>query len=60
MKTNITLLAQIINNLNRDPFNSIVKKYDTDKHSKGINSWTHLVSMLFCQLAKANSLREIT
>ena len=60
MKTNITLLAQIINNLNRDPFNSIVKKYGTDKHSKGINSWTHLVSMLFCQLAKANSLREIT
>ncbi len=35
MKTNITLLAQIINNLNRDQFNSIVKKYDTYKHSKG-------------------------
>jgi len=60
MKTNITLLGQIINNLNRDPFTSIVKKYGSDKHSKGINSWTHLVSMLFCQLAKANSVREIT
>lgn len=60
MKTNLTLLSQIINSLNRDSFNRIVKKYKSDKHSKGINSWTHFVSMLFCQMAKANSLREIS
>ena len=59
MKTNLTLLSQIINSLNRDSFNKIVKKYETDKHSKGINSWTHFVSMLFCHTAKANSIREI-
>lgn len=55
MKTNLTLLSQIINSLNRDSFNKIVKKYESDKHSKGINSWTHFVSMLFCHTAKANS-----
>lgn len=60
MKTNLTLLSQIINSLNRDSFNRIVKKHKSDKHSKGINSWTHFVAMLFCQMAKANSIREIT
>lgn len=60
MKTNLTLLSQIINGLNRDRFNKIVKQHSSDKHSKGINSWTHLVTMLFCHLAKANSIREAT
>ncbi len=55
-----TLFSQIISNLNRVSFNRIVERYGSDKHSKGINSWAHLVSMLFCQFAKANSLREIS
>ncbi|MCF7808329.1 MAG: IS4 family transposase [Candidatus Marinimicrobia bacterium] len=57
---NVTLFSQIISNLNRVSFNRIVERYGSDKHSKGINSWTHLVSMLFCHFAKANSLREIS
>jgi hypothetical protein len=58
--TNITLFAQIIGKLSRPAFNKHVKHHNTDKHSKGLNSWTHMVSMLFCQFAKANSLREIS
>jgi len=57
---NVTLFSQIISTLNRVSFNRIVTKHDTDKHNKGINSWTHFVSMLFCQFARANSLREIS
>ena len=57
---NVTLFSQIISNLNRVSFNRIVAKYESDKHSKGINSWTHMVSMLFCHFARANSLREIS
>ncbi len=57
---NITLFAQIIRKLDRYSFKKIVTKYQTDKHSKGINSWAHMVSMIFCHLAKANSLREIS
>ena len=57
---NVTLFSQIISKLNRVSFNRIITRYDSDKHNKGINSWTHLVSMLFCQFAKANSLREIS
>ncbi len=58
--TNITLLSQIINKLNRKEFKKIVDKLGTDKHNKGINSWTHFVSMLFMQLANSNSLSEIS
>ena len=58
--TNITLFAQIIHGLDRPIFNKIVSAFQSDKHAKGINSWTHLVSMLFCNFSRATSLREIT
>lgn len=57
--TNITLFSQILRLIDRNSFSRLVNQYNSDKHSKGINSWTHLVSMLFCHLAKANSVREI-
>jgi len=57
---NVTLFSQIIHHLDRGIFSKSVEKYRTDKYSKGINSWTHLVSMLFCHLSKAQSIREIT
>ena len=57
---NVTLFSQILNHLDRNLFAKTVEQYQTDKHNKGINSWTHLVSMLFCHLSKAQSIREIT
>jgi hypothetical protein len=57
--TNVTLFSQILRLIDRNTFQRIISKHSSDKHSKGINSWTHLVSMLFCHLAKANSVREI-
>lgn len=56
----INLFAQIISNLDRSSFKSLVKEKETDKHQKGYNSWTHLVSMLFCQFAKSQSVRDIS
>ena len=58
--SNITLFCQILQQVDRNLFHEAVKKYQSDKHSKGINSWTHLVSMLFCHLSKSQSIREIT
>lgn len=55
---NITLFSQIINKLNREDFRKIVDKYKTDKHNKGINSWTHMVSMLYLHYSNSNSLRR--
>jgi len=57
---NITLFSQILQQINRKYFRKAVNQYQTDKHNKGINSWTHFVAMLFLHLAKANSIREVT
>ena len=58
--TKITLFAQIIGKIEKNIFNKLVKEKRTDKYNKGFNSWTHLVSMLFCQFAKSQSVRDIS
>lgn len=55
-----SLFSQILKLFHRQDFNDIVLKHDSDKGTKGFSSWDHFVSMLFCQLASAKSLREIT
>ena len=57
---NISLFSQIISKLDRGKFTQLVSKKQTDKHNKGFDSWTHLVSMLFCQFAKSSSVRDIS
>ena len=56
----LTLFAQIISKLDRNRFKKIVHEHKSDKHNKGYNSWTQLVSMLFCQFAKSQSVRDIS
>ena len=56
----ITLFGQIIQRLDRSIFNKLVNEHQTDKHQKGFNSWSHLISMLFSQFAKSQSLRDIS
>jgi len=57
---NLNLFSQIISKLDRSSFNKLVCEKGTDKHQKGYTSWTHLVSMLFCQFAKSQSVRDIS
>ncbi len=57
---NITLFSQIISKLDRNSFTKLVKAKETDKHQKGYNSWIHLISMLFCQFGKSQSVRDIS
>ncbi len=57
---NISLFAQILRYLPTEKVASLVKKYNSDKYCKGFNSWSHLVSMVFCQFAGCTSLREIS
>lgn len=59
MKHSTSLFGQMISLISRTKFAELVKKHGSDRHSKGFTSWTHMVSMLFCQLAQAKSLREI-
>jgi hypothetical protein len=58
--TNLTLFSQITSRLDRKCFQGLVSKKGTDKHQKGFNSWTHLVSMLFCHFGKSTSVRDIS
>ena len=58
--SNVTLFSQIIHKIDRTLFNKLVVEKQTDKGCKGFNSWTHLVSMLFCHFAKSISVRDIS
>jgi hypothetical protein len=55
----ITLLAQIIQLLPEEKFIKMANELESNKHSKGIDSWTHLGTMLFCHLSNAASFRDI-
>ncbi|OHX64026.1 IS4 family transposase [Flammeovirga pacifica] len=56
----VNLFSQIVSKLDRNSFKKLVTEKKTDKHQKGFTSWTHLVSMLFCQFAKSQSIRDIS
>ena len=53
------MFSQVLKLVPRIEFERIVKETGAEYASKGQSSWTHFVSMLFCQLGRANSLREI-
>lgn len=57
---NINVFSQILSLIDRDIFKRLVSKYNSDKHQKGLTSWTHLVSMLFCHLSSSDSVRDIS
>lgn len=56
----VTLFSQIISKLDSSKFKKLVTQHQTDKHQKGFSSWSHLVSMLFCQFANSQSVRDIS
>jgi len=55
-----SLFSQILSLISRHEFARHVKDLKTDRHSKGFSCWDQFVAMLFCQLAQAKSLREIS
>jgi hypothetical protein len=38
----------------------MVKETKSERHARGFSSWSQFISMLFCQLGRAHSLREIS
>jgi hypothetical protein len=59
MVFHVSIFSQMIALFNRNKFHRIVSKHDAERYSKGFSSWDQFVSMMFCQLAQAKSLREI-
>jgi hypothetical protein len=54
-----SIFGQILHIFPRYRFESFVRETGASRHTKGFSCWDQFVAMLFCQLGKANSLREI-
>ena len=60
MKRVCSIFSQILQLIPRDRFEAAVVEHRAERHARGFSSWGQFVAMLFCQLAQAKSLREIT
>ena len=60
MKRVCSIFSQILQLIPRDSFEAAVRQHRAERHARGFSSWGQFVAMLFCQLAQAKSLREIT
>jgi hypothetical protein len=54
-----SLFSQLLEQIPRTEFARLVKEHRGERHARGFTCWTQFVGMLFCQLAHADSLREI-
>jgi uncharacterized protein DUF4372/DDE family transposase len=54
-----SLFSQVLSLIDRVEFAKHVKELRAERGSKGFSCWGQLVGMLFCQMAQAQSLREI-
>ena len=55
-----SLFSQLLSVVNRHQFERRVKESGAEKAAKGFSCWSQFVAMMFCQLAQAKSLREIS
>src|ERR1700687_5383959 len=54
-----SIFSQILRFIPRAVFESAVCEHQTEKHAKGMTSWSQFIALLFCHLGGARSLREI-
>jgi len=59
MATTASCFAQVLSLVDRNDFGRAVLRHDAERAAKGFSCWDQFVSMLFCQLGAAHSLREI-
>ncbi len=55
-----SVFSQLLQLFPRLEFQHMVKETKSERHARGFTSWSQFVSMLFCQLGRAHSLREIS
>jgi hypothetical protein len=54
-----SLFSQLLHHVPRHEFARLVARHRAEYDAKGFTCWTQFVAMMFCQLARADSLREI-
>ena len=55
-----SIFSQLLQLFSRIEFQQAVKATKAERHARGFTCWGQFVAMLFCQLGRAHSLREIT
>jgi len=55
-----SLFSQLLGEFSRSDFERAVSQHQAERYAKRFSCWDQFVAMLFCQLAQAKSLREIT
>ena len=53
------MFSQLLKLFPRTEFLALVKRTHAERHARGFTCWGQFVAMLFCQLGRAHSLREI-
>jgi Transposase DDE domain/Domain of unknown function (DUF4372) len=59
MKRFCSIFSQLLQLFPRVEFEQAVREHKTERHARGFSSWGQFVAMLFCQLGRAHTLREI-
>jgi len=54
-----SIFSQLLQLFPRLEFEALVRQYKGERHARGFTCWGQFVAMMFCQLGKAQSLREI-
>jgi IS4 transposase len=54
-----SIFSQILKLFSRGGFERAVKQHQAERHARGFTSWGQFMAMLFCQVGRAHSLREI-
>jgi hypothetical protein len=60
MTNTASLFTQILSLFQRSDFARHARELKAERHARGFSCWAQFVAMLFCQLAQARSLREIS
>jgi hypothetical protein len=60
MVRHASLFSQLVALFNRQRFHELIFRHASERYAKGFSSWDQFVAMLFCQIAQAKSLREIS
>lgn len=59
MNASCSMFSQILKMIPRIEFERMVRETGSEYAAKGLSSWSQFVAMMFCQLGRAHSLREI-
>src|SRR6266699_2827733 len=54
-----SIFGSLLKPIDRRRFQAIVDRHDGDAYDKSFKSWDHLVALIFGQLSRADSLREL-